>query len=185
MGSKRDRNIQANLRRGREELVIARQKVAATEGRIADAREEARRVTERAQRDISLAMGRMKDHLGRLKDILNRLYLMQVLSESQHKEALSWLDNDAYHIPMGNNTEESLFTMFTQQHYTELAKIIKQTRKEVLDGTIPMHVDHEDFLAVQEFTINEFQSRLMKMLAKDNPKFKELLFIAAASEHDK
>lgn len=181
MGSKRDRNIQANLRRGREELVIARQRVAAAEQKIADAREEARRVTELAQRDISLAMGRMKDHTGRLKDILNRLYLMQVLSNSQLHEAQRWLDDASRDVNKIDPSEESLFTMFTQQHYTALAKVLKETRLDVND----MHSADPNHVPSMKDGINEFQLRLMQMLSKDNPKFKELLFIAAASEHDK
>lgn len=183
MGSKRDRNVQANLRRGREELVIARQRVAAAEGRIADAREEARRVTERAQRDISLAMGRMKDHMGRLRDILDRLYLMQLLSPSQHHDAVRWLYNEPINVNSIDTNEESLFTMFTQQHYMALAQVIRETRQNRPHSAA--RTDSQEWSAGVETGINELQMRLMEMLAKDNPKFKELLFIAAASEHEK
>jgi vacuolar-type H+-ATPase subunit H len=173
MGSKRDRNVQANLRRGREELVIARQKVAAVESRISEAREEARRITERAHRDISLAHIRMKDHQGRLMDVLNRLYLMQLLSEEQLREAKSWV---AYNHVAGppRSDEESLYTMFTQQHYTAIAKVIRETRQQLTEEHAP---------EVAKNAVSELQANLMKMLSKDNPKFKDLLFIAAASEH--
>lgn len=182
MGSKRDRNTQANLRRGREELVIARQKVAAAEQKIADARNAAEKRIAAAQLEVGRANARMKDHMGRLKDILNRLYLMQLLSTSQHHDAVRWLDNEAINVNSIDPHEESLFTMFTQQHYTALAQVIRETRQNRPHSAA--RTDSQEWSAGVETGISELQMRLMKMLAKDNPKFKELLFIAAASEHD-
>jgi len=177
VGSKRDRNTQANLRRGREELVIMRQKVAAAEGAIADARRAADHRVGIAAREVQSAQARMKDHHGRMTDILSRLYLMQTLGEEQYKQAKGWLNNDLMNASTYSD-EESLFTMFTQQHYTALAKILKETRQQVTDENIgagAKQIKHE--------AISELQANLMKMLAKDNAKFKDLLFIAAASEH--
>lgn len=145
MGSKRDRNIQANLQR------------------------------DRAQRD-------MKDHMGRLRDILYRLYLMQVLSNSQLHEAQRWLDDASRDVNKIDPSEESLFTMFTQQHYTALAQVIRETRQHITADGVDIPAGGANFM---KRGVDELQLRLMKMLAKDNPKFKELLFIAAASEHEK
>lgn len=182
MGSKRDRNTQANLRRGREELVIARQKVAAAEQKIADARTQADRRVAYAQNEASNAHESAKKCKKDMIAVLRRLHVMGLLGDQQLYEAIRWVDDVSSHVVIRPD-EESLFTMFTQQHYTALAQVIRETRQD------PPHsaarVDDPAWTAGVQAGISELQMRLMKMLAKDNPKFKELLFIAAASEHDK
>lgn len=182
MGSKRDRNIQANLRRGREELVIARQKVAAAEQKIADARAQADRRVASAQNEASHAHESAKKCKKDMIAVLRRLHVMGLLGDQQLNEATRWVDDVSGHIVIRPD-EESLYTMFTQQHYTALAQVIRETRQNRPHSAA--RTDSQEWSAGVETGINELQMRLMKMLAKDNPKFKELLFIAAASEHEK
>lgn len=72
--------------------------------------------------------------------------------------------------------------MFSQQHYKALAKVLKETRQQ-----ISAEKDNDQDALIQHNAkmeaIGEFQLRLMELLKRDNKKFKELLFIGAASEH--
>jgi hypothetical protein len=69
--------------------------------------------------------------------------------------------------------------MFTQQHYEALAKVLKETRiriSQTQTGSVSSIHD-------MQLGVNEVQLTLMQMLKLDNPKFRELIFIGAASEH--
>lgn len=70
--------------------------------------------------------------------------------------------------------------MFTMQHYTALAKVIRQTRLDISSGKGSMTVAqiHDKLEAVGQLQMN-----LIGMLKKDNPKFQEFTFIGACSEH--
>lgn len=70
--------------------------------------------------------------------------------------------------------------MFTQQHYEALAKVLRETRLKLSGGHNSATVEqiHDKLTGV-----GEFQLALQALLKKDNPKFKELLFIGEASEH--
>jgi F0F1-type ATP synthase membrane subunit b/b' len=176
MGSKRDRNTQSNLRRGREELVYMRQKVAAAEGKIEEARAHAGKAIDQARREAAKSFDQMREFKKSMMGILNRLRQMELIGDQQHHEAIRWMDDlNSQHVVI-RDEEESLYTMFTQQHYAAIAKVIRETRQEITeDGSHNQNIKHE--------AISELQANLMKMLSKDNPKFKDLLFIAAASEH--
>ena len=72
--------------------------------------------------------------------------------------------------------------VFSQQHYEALAKLLQQERLQITDDqtkgiTSPQYAENA------RNAIGSFQIRLQAFLKKDNPKFKELLFIGAASEH--
>lgn len=78
--------------------------------------------------------------------------------------------------------------MFTQQHYKALQKILADTRRSITASLPQMQIakgrdEAQAALAEQMFAISEFQLKLQSFLKKDNPKFKELLFIGGASEH--
>lgn len=158
-----------------------RQKVAAAEQKIADARAQADRRVAYAQNEASHAHESAKKCKKDMIAVLRRLHVMGLLGDQQLNEATRWVDDVSGHIVIRPD-EESLFTMFTQQHYTALAQVIRETRQHITaDGVdIPKNGGN-----LMKRGVDELQLRLMKMLAKDNPKFKELLFIAAASEHDK
>lgn len=70
--------------------------------------------------------------------------------------------------------------MFTMQHYTALAKVIRQTRLDISSGKGSMTVAqiHDKLEAVGQLQMN-----LIGMLKKDNPKFQEFTFIGTCSEH--
>lgn len=74
---------------------------------------------------------------------------------------------------------EEFMAMFSQQHYEALAEVLRETRIEVsktqTGSVASIHDMHQG--------ISTFQKNLMKLLAKDNPKFKDLIFVGAASEH--
>jgi hypothetical protein len=75
--------------------------------------------------------------------------------------------------------------MFTQQHYETLAEVLRDTRLDLsarLATTDKASVESLVLRSKKE-GIDELQLRLQNFLKKDNPKFKELLFIGAASEH--
>lgn len=72
--------------------------------------------------------------------------------------------------------------MFSQQHYEALAKVLKETRAEQTAQYSVGEINTEQYLQQQE-AIGALQLRLHTLFKKDNPKFKELLFIGAASEH--
>lgn len=72
--------------------------------------------------------------------------------------------------------------MFSQQHYEALAKVLKETRAEQTAQHSSGEISTEQYLQQQE-AVGALQLRLHTLFKKDNPKFKELLFIGAASEH--
>jgi hypothetical protein len=78
--------------------------------------------------------------------------------------------------------------MFSQQHYEALAKVLRETRQEITSALPKLKFSMgagaaERETEIKHEAVNEFQFRLQALLKKDNPKFKELLFIGAASEH--
>jgi hypothetical protein len=74
--------------------------------------------------------------------------------------------------------------MFSQQHYEALAKLLKEERQKITANTKTAFAAPPALVnAIKHEAIGEFQLRLQEFLKKDNPKFKELLFIGAASEH--
>lgn len=75
---------------------------------------------------------------------------------------------------------EEFRAMFTQQHYEKLAEILRDTRRDISSGANSQSVSqiHDKMEG-----IGQFQLRLMAALKKDNPKFKDLIFIGSASEH--
>lgn len=75
--------------------------------------------------------------------------------------------------------EKEVAAMFTQQHYTKLAELLKQQRAavEAAPGISPTHKD------AQHAVLNDFQLALMNFMEGDNPKFKKFRFIEAASNH--
>lgn len=68
--------------------------------------------------------------------------------------------------------------MFSQQHYEALAKLFREERLSMTASNMPEAIREQ-----RELALGNFQLRLQMFLKKDNPKFKELLFIGAASEH--
>lgn len=75
---------------------------------------------------------------------------------------------------------QEFMAMFTQQHYEALANVLRETRIKLSAGHNSATVEqiHDKLTGVAEF-----QLALQALLKRDNPKFKELLFIGAASEH--
>lgn len=71
--------------------------------------------------------------------------------------------------------------MFSQQHYEALGKILSETRTELSQEARENRLPPPDAIAMH--AIGKFQLKLQAFLKKDNPKFKELLFIGGASEH--
>lgn len=67
------------------------------------------------------------------------------------------------------------FTVFTQQHYTALAKLIADEKRCIHEDETSPQV-----IADKMAAIAELQYKLQQMLVKDNPKFKELIFVGAA-----
>lgn len=67
------------------------------------------------------------------------------------------------------------FTVFTQQHYTPLAKLIADEKRCIHEDETSPQV-----IADKMAAIAELQYKLQQMLVKDNPKFKELIFVGAA-----
>lgn len=73
--------------------------------------------------------------------------------------------------------------MFSQQHYEALGKILKETRIELTtEANFGSGIPLDPKLAAAH-ALGKFQLKLQAFLKKDNPKFKELLFIGGASEH--
>lgn len=75
--------------------------------------------------------------------------------------------------------------MFTQQHYETLAKVFRDARRKLTADLDPNTSHGQTAMEYQcrQEGISEVQVHLMNALKQDNPKFKELLFIGAASEH--
>lgn len=72
--------------------------------------------------------------------------------------------------------------MFSQQHYEALQKVLKETRQKITEDQEAGSLAPSEAV-VARAAIGVYQLKLHAMLSKDNPKFKELLFIGGASEH--
>lgn len=75
--------------------------------------------------------------------------------------------------------DKELRAMFTQQHYTKIAEVIRQQRTRIDSDKAMPHLDKE----AEHHAISELQAALIKIFEKDNPKFQPFKFIEQASHH--
>lgn len=75
--------------------------------------------------------------------------------------------------------------MFSQQHYEAIAKVLRETRIEISREDVTPDGKQVDPIlhGAKMDAIGALQLKLHTLFKKDNPKFKELLFIGVASEH--
>jgi len=165
--------------KGREELVILKQKLAAAESRLGMYKAAALQETN----ELKLKYGKTLDVA---QHIFSKLVAAQVITTPFASWYMQQIRNGCVAaFPSGKHNIpreelEDWISMFTQQHYEALAKLLKETRQHfTTQDAIAQPLKHQ----IEEAAIGEFQLRLQSLLKRDNPKFKELLFIGAASEH--
>lgn len=75
-------------------------------------------------------------------------------------------------------TQERPMPSFTAKHYTAIADLMHKERKAIREAAAKIPHGNEGLLLEQT---NVITLALSKLFAKDNPKFKEMTFIAACN----
>lgn len=158
-------------------IVILKERIKALESKLHATELMAEATLDLHQKSLDVAASLLQKFVQRdvMTAVFSNWYWTQIkrgeLSDQFNSIQLSMQDQE--------RVEEFMAT-FTQKHYELLAGVIREARVEISSGKGSHTVEqiHDKLEGVAQL-----QLKLMKLLTKDNPKFKELIFIGAASEH--